>query len=396
MHETVDNYKKSVRPDFTWLPNGGVGLAAMLAAIEAARHSIRLEMYIFEESPVAERFHQALVNACARGVKVKVLVDGLGSLSLPAHYWDDLNACGGSCRWFNPLKLNRFGVRDHRKLLICDEQVAIVGGFNIATEYDGDGVTSGWRDLGLQIHGCLIREFTQAFDEMFALADFQHRRFASLRRPVHEKDILTPEGEILLGSPGRRIGPIKQALLRDFGRARSVQIISAYFLPTWRIRRSLEHIVRRGGKVQLILPAKSDVPLMRLATQSLYRRLLLAGVEIYEYEPQILHAKLVVVDDKTIYAGSANLDIRSLNLNYELLVRVEHPRLASEAAAIFQKDLAHCRRLELKEWTRSRSFWDKLKSRLAYLFFARVDPTIVIMQIQNLREKARRRPAKSG
>jgi cardiolipin synthase len=155
--------------------------------------------------------------------------------------------------------------------------------------------------------------------------------------------------------------------------AQEVQIIMGYFLPTWRIRRHLLRVAGRGGRVQLILAGKSDVLLSRLAGQSLYRRFLNRGVEVYEYLPQVLHAKLIVVDD-AVYIGSCNLDQRSLQINYELMLRVRDRALAEGARTIFQATLAQCRRIEKEQWRASRGLWLKLKERLAYWLLVRVDP----------------------
>jgi cardiolipin synthase A/B len=119
-------------------------------------------------------------------------------------------------------------------------------------------------------------------------------------------------------------------------RAKNVQMIIAYFLPTWRLRRELLRVARRGGKVQLILAGKSDVLLSMLAAQGLYRRFLRGNIEIYEYQPQILHAKMIIVDD-IVYLGSANLDTRSLRINYELMIRFENKTIAGRRAKSFQK-----------------------------------------------------------
>ena len=357
----------------------------MLDAIAAAQNSVRLEMYIFHESEIALQFRQELINACQRGLQVQVLIDALGSVTLPESFWDVFKMSGGEFRWFNPLNLHRLGVRDHRKILVCDEKVAFIGGLNISTEYQGDGVASGWRDLGMKICGPLAIELARAFDDMYRLADFKHSRFARLRRATTQKTVWSPDASLLLSSPGRQRSPMKHALETDFAKANKIQIICAYFLPTRRLRRTLIAVARRGGKVQLILAGKSDVPLMRFASQSLYRRMLHAGVEIYEYQPQILHAKLIIVDDCIVYAGSANLDIRSLHLNYELLLRVEDRVLASGASRIFQKDLEHCLPIRLKEWIKARTLWGKLKSRFAYLLLARLDPYVVSWQLKKIR-----------
>ena len=194
----------------------------------------------------------------------------------------------------------------------------------------------------------------------------------------------TPAGDILNGRPGRGRNVIKQSLAVDFAHARRVQIIAAYFLPTWPMRRALARVVRRGGQVQLLLAGQSDVPMSQLASQRLYQSLLRAGIEIYEYQPQILHAKLIVIDH-TIYAGSANLDVRSLHLNYELLVRLPNETLASEARSTFARDLKHCRRIDPAAWPKSRSFWRQIRERCAYFLFAHVDPFISRRQMQRLR-----------
>ena len=375
----------SIKPsaDSHWLRTGDEAFAQMLTAIDAAQKAVRLEMYIYTASPLGEQFRQGLIRARQRGAQVRVLIDALGSLNLPESFWEPLLAVGGEFKWFNPLKLQRLVYRDHRKILVCDHTVAFIGGLNIAPEYQGDGVTKGWRDLAVSITGTLVEELAFCFDTQFALADFKHKRFARLRRPMSRGILRTPEGELLLGSPGVGASPIKRALVKDLAAAKSVKIISAYFLPTWRIRRELMRIAREGGQVQLILAGKSDVPLSQLASQRLYRILLRSGVEIYEYQPQILHTKLFIIDH-IVYAGSANLDPRSLSINYELLVRFPK-RLDYEAQAIFAGDLTHCRKIDGATWRKSRTLWRKLKERWAYFIIARLDPYLARRQLRTLR-----------
>ena len=279
----------------------------------------------------------------------------------------------------SPLNLRRFNIRNHRKLFICDQRIAFIGGFNIAPEWEGNGVTRGWRDLGLQIEGPLARELSASFEAMLERADFRHKRFIRLRRRPGRHAVPDPAGELLLSGPGRGRSPIKLALRRDLEQARTVQIIAAYFLPPLRLRRALSRVARRGGRVQLILPGKSDVPLIRLAAHSLYQRFLRSGVEIYEYQPQILHTKLVIVDSAA-YAGSSNLDTRSLNINYELLVRASDDRLVTEAREIFADHLSLSRPVHRMQWRKSRTLWNKLRERLAYLFFAKLDPYVARRQ----------------
>lgn len=372
------------RTAFQWLASSDAAFEAMLAAIGAAQRSVRLETYIFVADAVGEAFREALVRAARRGARTRVLIDALGSLNLAASFWQPLLAAGGEFRWFNPLSLGRLAIRNHRKLLVCDEAVAFVGGFNIAAEFKGDGVTGGWRDIGLRVAGPLAEELGASFDDMFQQADFRHPPFPRLRRSRFRRTVAGQACELLLSGPGREASPIKRHLQRDLRRAGQVRIMAAYFLPTWRLQRLILRAARRGGRVQLMLAGKTDVPLSQLASRGLYQRLLRAGVEIFEYQPQVFHAKLVLVDD-LVYVGSSNLDPRSLNINYELLVRVCNRALAAEGRALFNAALEQCRRIDPQTWPRSRSLWSKLKERWARFILARADPGLARWQLRHLR-----------
>ncbi len=351
----------------------------MLSAIDEAKSSVHLEIYIFSSGSLGVRFRDALVRAAQRKAHVQVLIDALGSFTLSTEFWKPLLREGGDVRWFNPISLNRLGFRDHRKLLVCDETVAFVGGFNIAPEYEGDGVTCGWCDIGLRIEGPLVKQLALSFSDMFARAGFQHKRFARLLKSPAKQTVSVTHEKLLLSGPARGHSPIKRALKKDLQRAHSVQIMVAYFLPTWQLRRQLARVVQRGGKVQLILSAKSDVLVSRLAAQSLYRRLLRSGIQIWEYQPQVLHAKLIVIDD-VVYVGSANLDTRSLNINYELMVRFAGRDLAQQAQGVFNRCLGHCLPITHEQWAKGQSLWRRLKEHWAYFLLVRVDPYIARRQ----------------
>lgn len=358
---------------------------AMLAAIAAARTSVELETYIFADGKLGQQVLMALLSAAQRGVRVRVLVDAAGSWFLPNVFFNPLRAAGAEVRQFNPLHLWRFGVRDHRKILICDSSVIFVGGFNVADEYDGDGVTSGWCDLGVRLENPgLAQKIAASFDEIFSLADFHRKPLLRLRAFKRKRQ--SPghsTGEVLLTQPGRGASPFQIAMYRDLDRARDVRIISAYFLPTRRVRRDLMRVIRRGGRVQLLLAGQTDVLVSQMAARSLYHRWLKAGVEIYEYQPQILHAKLVISDDLA-YIGSSNLDIRSLNLNYELMLRFDDKTITREARQIFEAALKHSRPIELSAWRKSQTFWQRWKNHWAHFLLARIDPFIALRQFRTL------------
>lgn len=367
-----------------WLYTGSAAFDAMVNAIQSAHRFIRLETYIYRSDAVGLRIRTALIEAAQDGVSVQVLVDAWGSEGLDDSFWEPLRRAGADCRWFNPLQFNRIAIRNHRKLLVCDDSVAIIGGFNIAAEYEGDGIRNGWRDLGISISGPMILELSRSFDQMFQLADFKHGRLTSWRR---NKRMLPPEsvsGDVLMNTPGIGRHPIKAALYDDLATAKKVQIISAYFLPTWRIRRSLQRIARKGGQVQLILAGRTDVWLSQMATRSLYGGLLRAGVEIYEYQPQILHAKLYLLDDK-VYVGSSNLDKRSLGINYELLVRSSAPEVVRGGQYFFSQCLEYSKRVTKDAWPGKRSLWTLFWEKVAYMFLVHVDPYIARHQLRILR-----------
>ncbi|MEI8233160.1 MAG: cardiolipin synthase B [Verrucomicrobiota bacterium] len=390
---------------FRWLPTGADGLAAMLAAMGRATRTICFEMYIFTPGPLGKSFREALLRARRRGVRVQVLLDAFGSLGLPAHFWDPLIQLGGEFRWFNAFRASeRYGRRNHRKLLVIDGAEAIVGGFNVSEEYRGDGVTRGWRDLGLHIAGPLAAALETSFTRIFAKAASPPLlRLPRLRLPrLRLRPETAVEGcpwTLLLSEPGRGHRAFKRALLGDLASARLVQITCAYFVPTWRLRRALMGVARRGGRVQLLLAGRTDIEAARLASHSLYAKLMGAGVEIYEYQPQILHAKLVVIDD-AVYAGSANLDARSLNINHELMIRVGDAQTAAEARAIFERDLLHSRAVDPRRWKASRSLLTRLLEKAAYFLVARIDPHITSLRwrtrARNAWKKKRKRGEKNG
>jgi len=364
---------------FQWLRTGRDAFIAMLAAIDGAKLSVRMETYIFASGPLGERFRTALVAAAQRNVRVRVLIDAFGSLYLPDAFWTPLRQAGGEVRQFNPLGFRMATSRDHRKLLICDDEVAFVGGLNVTSEHDGDGVESGWRDLALRLQGPMVVELAKSFEAMFVRASMPHGPFAMLRRSSFRSDFMGEGGKILLSGPGRGRAHLTWTIIGDLTRARTVRIIAAYFLPPVRIRRALARAARRGGSVELILPGRSDVPVARLAGQNLYGRLLRAGVAIYEYEPQIMHTKLMIIDD-ACYVGSANLDPRSLSINYELLLRLTDAQALAEAKEIFDDHRAHSRRVDRRAWMAGRTLWQRFKAKWAYFFLARVDPFLTRYQ----------------
>ena len=359
----------------------------MLRALDTAHSSVCLEMFIFKDSAIGGRFRAALTAAARRGVRVRLILDGIGSFGLARDYFDDLQSAGGEVQRFNEVQFASFWFRDHRKLLVVDDEFACVGGCNIAEEYDGDGIASGWRDGGVSVRGPVAVELAAEFDCQWERARGKPWALPSggLRRRA-----IAPAGgdvEALFIKPGLGRNPLRDALQRDFLTAKEVMITSAYFLPSHRLRRRLAQAVARGTRVRLLLAGKSDVRLMQLASRSLYRGLLRKGIEIWEYQPQVLHAKVIIVDD-IIFVGSSNLDPRSLRINFEIMLRIQSSPLAATVRGQFEEDLAQRAIAITPDLLRQNSsWWQRLKQRLAYWFFARFDAELAAARLQIWRRR---------
>lgn len=372
---------QTVPDDFNWFGSGRAFLDAKLSAISRAQRQLRLETYIFAPDATGTDFCQALTAAARRGVRVEVLIDGFGSLATPDSFFASLLAAGGKIQRFNSNHLSRFSLRDHRKLLLVDEALAFVGGCNLADAYGGDGVTHGWRDGGVSLRGPTLGLLAQEFAAQWYRADAGKWRLPPggyARSNAAESPV-----QALMLKPGFGPSALRTALRRDLARARDIVITTAYFLPSRRLLRQLMQADQRGARVRILLAGPTDVPLMKLASRSLYRTLIQSGVELFEYQPQVLHAKSLVLDG-TVYAGSSNLDPRSLRLNFEVMLRIEDPALAAAARAQFEADLVHSRPIlpgnSWEQW----SAWTRLQQRVAYFILARLDPWFALEQLRRL------------
>jgi cardiolipin synthase len=316
------------------LDGGAEAFPRMLAAIGAARESIHLEVYAFALDATGERFAEALSAAAGRGVRVQVVVDGVGSALDGRALEMQLAAAGVRVRIFNPLRmllLGRFR-RDHRKVLLVDDEVAFLGGINIGDEYGAPlpgGGGGAWADLAAEIRGPACA---------WLGARLRRGRPAPLRGPVRIR---------LSGLGGG--WPLRRRYLKAIGAARSsVWIAHGYFLPDHRLVRTITAAARRGVAVTLLLPGKSDVPFARQAAMRLYGKLLRAGVRIFEWEPSVLHVKAAAMDGERLLLGSFNLDPLSL-VNLETLLEVVDPGAAQEGEEWIARHVAAARPVEERE-----------------------------------------------
>lgn len=388
MVDVVQAEQGTRRHRFEWFNTGRELLEAKLAAIEGATKFIRMETYIYTDEEIGRWFRQALIDAGRRGVKVKLLVDAIGGMDLDEDYFkelDDMEGC--MMRWFNRPSLSTWSFRDHRKLLVIDGSITFVGGCNIGEHYHGDGVTYGWRDGGVRVDGPVARTMAAGFElqwkraEMIQWKEQAKKAVKGGRAPERYEEV-----KPLFIQPGFGQSPLRDAFRVDLKAAKEVCITSAYFLPSLGLRRQLGAAAARGTRIRLLLGGRSDVKLMQLATRSLYKQLLDARMEVWEYQPQILHSKVLILDD-IVYVGSSNLDPRSLRINFEVMLRIRDAALAETARAAFEGDLARSVRVT-HESAWKEGWWARLKQRCAHWVLARVDPRMSEGMLRRLEFRA--------
>lgn len=321
--------------------------AAMLAAVGAARHSIKLESYIFADDEIGRRFIAALVERAAQGVAVQVHLDAAGSFFWgPRAVQKALKQASVQFRWFHrwswraPLRYNR---RNHRKLLVVDGATGFFGGFNIHREnsrfFYGE---ARWRDTHLEVAGAMARDLETLFDALW-----QRRQ---RRSPV----TITSGGNELITNYSRRGRQFLHRLFTTrFATARkSIHLTTPYFVPDYRTRRELMRAAGRGVDVRLLVPRKNNERIAQWAAHAAYANLLAAGVHIHEYLPRMLHAKTLVVDGDWSSVGTANLDYRSFFLNYELNLASQDSALAQILARQFRQDLRESEQVKPRRWAK--------------------------------------------
>lgn len=347
---------------FHLLIDGAAFFPAMLDAIAGARRWILLEMYLVESGHIAERFIHALGLATQRGVRVCLLLDGFGCRGLMADDRARLQAHGVELVLYNPLQfgaLRRNLFRDHRKLLVVDDSCAFVGGAGITDDFDAQTHPQRhWHDVMVEIRGPLVADWQTVFAHNWS-------HWATTPTPAVGIDgdkAGTQAGRVSLAGTDAQ-PTIKRTLLQRIARARQrIWLATAYFVPSWKLRRRLARAARRGVDVRLLLPGPhTDHPAVRHAGRRFYRRLLHAGVRIYEYQPRFQHAKVSLIDD-WVAVGSSNLDRWNLRWNLEANQEIDAPDFAVATAEMFAADFDVSQEYRTESWGR-RSRWSQVAER---------------------------------
>lgn len=327
---------------------------ALFDAIRAAERTILLEYYLIHDDHIGSELARELGAAVQRGVKIKLIYDYIGCLDTPSSYFKNLARQGIKLLPFNVPSFTRgvywFDKRDHRKMTIVDGTLAFLGGFNIGDEYAGCvAEKQNFRDLGFSIRGDAVGELEAIFHETWNGERGKSDIRARTKRPEH------PVGKngnaavnIISGGPHQRLSYIREAFLVNIASAtEEILIATPYFVPGPRIIRFLLRAVRRGVRVRLLLPARSDVPLFLLLGRSSYAMLLRGGVEIFELEREILHAKVMLIDAERTVIGSANLDQRSFHRNYEINCIVDNARFGGQIRGLMLDEIDASRQVAL-------------------------------------------------
>lgn len=348
------------------LLNGDEIFPAALEAIRSARGTITYAQYFYEEGAIGLEVAEALAERCRAGVRVHILLDGFGSLLIPAKYRDAMQEAGCEVSTFRPMGplvvLTPFGFgrgnnRSHRRILVVDGRVGFTGGVGVSPKWLGNGRKKGhWRQTDVRIEGPVVASLQGAFVENWLEATGN----VLGGEPYFPQ--LSPRGsvfaQVVRSSPaGGSFSMYTMFLLAMSSARRTIYITNPYFLPDDRMTRALTEAAERGVRVVVLLPGAIDNNIVRQASRSQFGRLLEAGIEIYEYQAGLLHAKTMTVDGIWATIGSTNLDTRSFALNDEVNAVVYHNEVVGKLEKVFADDLTYSKKIDLEEW-RNRGFVD--------------------------------------
>lgn len=347
----------------TLLHNGAEIFPAMLEAIRGARKSINFEAFLFYSDSVGTQFRDALCERAKSGVRVRVLLDGIGSgKELDDSYVNAMQKAGCAFAYYHPTRswrTDRLNNRSHRRILVVDGRVGFTGGVGFADEWLGNADSADhWREVHAKLEGPIVAKLQSAFQDHWL------RETGEILTGPDEYPPLERAGNLraqVVGTHAHGASPLALVQAVSFSSARkSIYITNAYCAPGDSQVEQLVSAVKRGVDVRLLLPGKhNDQPLTKAAGRTAYGDLLKGGVKIFEYQPTMIHAKTMVIDEVFSVFGSSNFDARSAQINEELDVSVYDPEFGKEMARVFRKDLEQSRPYALEQF-RKRSAWERL------------------------------------
>lgn len=362
----INNNSFYVPKNLELVHSGEDYFARLETIIREAQFQIHLQMYLFENDTTGKRIVTALKEAALRKVEIYVLLDGLGSLSFPAEAIKELKYSGVNIRFFAPLFSTYtfyLGRRLHRKVIVADAKVALVGGINIADKYHGSATQKPWLDYAVQLNGEIAKPLQQlCHDIYFKKSHFKNKQIKSAFRIQQDTSVRILQNDWLKGK-----NEICDGYIKSIRHAKKeIIIVGSYFLPGIRIIRALKKASKNKVVIKLILSGKSDLPLTRRATCFLYGKLLSYNIELYEWNESILHGKVAVVDGNWSTIGSFNLNNLSSYGSLEMNVEV----LSSSFSAVFQEHLneiiTQCQRITSESLKIKTTIMTKLINLVSY------------------------------
>jgi cardiolipin synthase len=338
----------------TDLQNGDEIFPAMLEAIRGATTTITFETYIYWSGDIGAKFAEALAERARAGVKVKVMVDWAGSIKMDDDLLKQMQDAGIEVHKYRPLKwynLGRLNNRTHRKLLVIDGRIGFTGGVGIADQWEGHAQdTDHWRDMHFRIEGPVVAQVQSAFNDNWIKTTGVVLNGADYFPPLETVGVM--DAHMFVASPAGGSESMHLMYLMAIAAAeRTIDLEAAYFVPDPLMIQALQAARHRGVRIRVIVPGKHiDSDTVRLASKAHWGELLLAGVEIHEYQPTMMHNKLLVVDGLMTSVGSTNFDIRSFRLNDEASVNIYDAAFAERMSAVFEADLKPTVRYTYKMW----------------------------------------------
>ena len=345
------------------LVNGDAFYPPMLRAIREAKKTITFETFAYVPGQVATDFTNALVLKAREGVKVHMILDAIGSDHLGNEHLLPLRASGVEVHFYQPnLTLNTKAMnnRTHRKILITDGKIAFTGGAGFADPWRGEARNEEeWRDTQFIIEGPAVAQLQHCFNENWSKFSGRNLEGSDYFPQLPRKGSL--RAHFVSDSPENHSHPIAHSMLAVInGAEKSLLLEQSYFIPNQTFRDALTRAVMRGVKVQIIMASeKIDSKPCRHASQNYWEELLQAGIKLYQFEPSMMHAKLLVADDRISIVGSGNLDDRSFFINDEVNLHVHSPTFARQQTVIFEKDLKRCREITFENLPDFLAPWHK-------------------------------------
>ena len=355
--------------------NGDEIFPPMLAAIHAARSTVHLSTYVYWAGTVPETFAVALSDAARRGVIVRVVLDSEGTEPMPKTLIEQMRGAGCTIAWFRRAQWHnwsKYNHRTHRRLLIVDGTIGFTGGVGIADEWSGHAQSpKHWRDTHARLTGPIVSALQAGFADNWNLCTEE------ILLDGRDYPQLAPTGDVsicpVVSTPASGASPAQRVMAACVGGAsRTLHITNAYFVPTPPFIDALCKARQRGVDVKVIVPGPHiDQQIVRRASRHCWPRLLAAGVDIYEYQPTMIHAKTLIVDEELFLVGSINFDPRSFSLNAECGVVIADRRIAADAERVFADDLTHCERIS-SQTLESLSAGSRLIDSMCYWFRAQL------------------------